>query len=72
MSELSPNEAAVLTQVVSFPNLTAERRLQLLSGASKRAKEIGRIIVTGANPGDDPEYRRVANKFQRWALENER
>lgn len=72
MSELSANEAAVLTQVASFPNLTIKRRMQLLSGSSRRAKEIGRIIVRGARTSDSPEYKRVARKFARWASENER
>jgi hypothetical protein len=72
MSGLSANEAAVLTQVVSFPNLTMKRRMQLLSGSSKRAQEIGRIIVKGERTTDRPEYKRVAKKFTRWALENER
>jgi hypothetical protein len=72
MSGLSPNEAAVLTQVVSFPNLTMKRRMQLLSRSSKRAQEIGRIIVKGERTSDSPEYTRVAKKFARWASENER
>ncbi len=72
MSGLSPNEAAVLTQVVSFPNLTMKRRMQLLSRSSKRAQEIGRIIVKGERTSDSPEYRRVAEKFASWASENER
>lgn len=72
MSGLSANEAAVLTQVASFPNLTMKRRMQLLSGSSKRAQEIGRIIVRGARMTDNPEYKQVAKKFARWASENER
>jgi cytochrome c556 len=72
MSGLSANEAAVLTQVASFPNLTQKRRMQLLSRSSRRAQEIGRIIVKGERPADPAEYRKVAKKFARWATENER
>ena len=72
MSGLSANEAAVLTQVASFPNLTQRRRLQLLSRSSKRAQEIGRIIVKGERTSDPVEYKRVAKKFASWASENKR
>lgn len=72
MLELSANEAAVLTQVASFPKLTVRRRMQLLSHSSTRAKAIGRIIVKGARESDKPEYKRVAKKFARWGSENER
>jgi hypothetical protein len=46
--------------------------MQLLSGSSKRAQAIGRIIVKGARTTDRPEYRRVAKKFASWASENTR
>lgn len=72
MSGLSANEAAVLTQVASFPNLTQRRRMQLLSRSSKRAQEIGRIIVKGERTTDRPEYKKVAKKFASWASENHR
>lgn len=72
MSGLSANEVAVLTQVASFPNLTQKRRMQLLSRSSKRAQEIGRIIVKGGRTADRAEYKQVARKFASWASENKR
>lgn len=72
MSGLSANEAAILTQVASFPNLTQKRRMQLLSRSSKRAQEIGRIIVKGVRTTDRAEYKQVAKKFASWASENKR
>ena len=72
MVGLTAKEASVLTQVASFPNLTQKRRMQLLSRSSKRAREIGRIIVKGERTTDRAEYKHVAKKFASWASENKR
>jgi hypothetical protein len=71
MSDLTTSEAAVLTQVASFPSLTAERRLKLLSKSSPRAKAIGRILVRGERQNDNPEYTQFAKRFKTWASQSE-
>jgi hypothetical protein len=72
MVGLTAKEASVLTQVASFPNLTQKRRMQLLYRSSRRAQEIGRIIVKGERTTDPAEYKEVAKKFSSWASENMR
>jgi hypothetical protein len=73
MIQLSPSDSSILTRVVQYTRIPVRQRLELLSGASKPARKIGRILLEIDKPTDaEPDVRAAADAFKRWLASNRR
>ena len=73
MIHLSPADSSILTRVAQYESIPLDKRIELLSRASPKAQQVGRILLNIDQPEDaDPDVMAAAKAFKRWLASNRR
>jgi hypothetical protein len=74
MVQLTPHDSAVLSRLVQFGRLPAEKRKEILSEVeSAEARMVGEVVLDPQRYSEStPEVRATVDRFQEWSRTNRR